>query len=276
MASSKIKKLGFGTLSLALLTAVMAACAPPQTAETEPQVGEPTAEETIEPGAADAGDVADDYEQLIGQTVTIRGDIDERLSDNVVRLTADDGWFGGENIMVVLPDGFTLPTEEDGEDVVVNRIQVTGEVQRFTAAEAQQYNLPEDEVAEDEERPLIVAETAALSPDAGELSDNPEQFYNQTVAIESDDLEEIAPNTYRMGGGLTGGDILVLSEQPLQELIDQGEELVITGEARQFDLAEFQQQYNWDAEQQQEIAENYADGPVIVAQEVFPVAEEQQ
>lgn len=275
MASSKIKKLGFGTLSLALLTAVIAACAPPQTAETEPQVGEPTAEETIDPGAADAGDVADDYEQLIGQTVTIRGDIDEQLSDNVVRLTADEGLFGGENIMVVLPDDFVLPTEEGGEDVVVNRIQVTGEVQRFTAAEAQQYNL-QDEVAEDEERPLIVAETAALSPDAGELSDNPEQFYNQTVAIESDDLEEIAPNTYRMGGGLTGGDILVLSEQPLQELIDQGEELVITGEARQFDLAEFQQQYNWDAEQQQEIAENYADGPVIVAQEVFPVTEGQQ
>ncbi|PSB16865.1 hypothetical protein C7B61_16215 [filamentous cyanobacterium CCP1] len=275
MASSKIKKSGFGTLSLALLTAVMAACAPPQTAETEPQVGEPTAEETIDPGAADAGDVADDYEQLIGQTVTIRGDIDEQLSDNVVRLTADEGLFGGENIMVVLPDDFVLPTEEGGEDVVANRIQVTGEVQRFTAAEAQQYNL-QDEVAEDEERPLIVAETAALSPDAGELSDNPEQFYNQTVAIESDDLEEIAPNTYRMGGGLTGGDILVLSEQPLQELIDQGEELVITGEARQFDLAEFQEQYNWDAEQQQEIAENYADGPVIVAQEVFPVTEGQQ
>lgn len=274
MANRKIKKLGFGTLSIALLAAVLAACAPPQTQETEPQADAPTTEETIDPGAATADDVSEDYEELIGQTVTIRGDIGERLSDTVVRMNAG-GWFGGEDILVVLPDNFVLPTEEDGEDVAVDRIQVTGVVQEFTAAEAQQYNLAEDQVVDDEGRPLIVADTAAISPDAGELSDNPERFYNQTVAIETDDLEEIAPNTYRLGGGITGGDILVLSEQPLQQLIEQGGELVVTGEARQFDLAEFQQQYNWDAEQQQEIAENYADNPVIVAQEVFPVEEQQ-
>jgi hypothetical protein len=273
MASKKTKKLGFGVMGVALLAAALAACAPPQTQETEPQAGAPTTEETVDPGAATADDVSEDYEELIGQTVTIRGDVSERLADNVVRMSAGN-WFGGEDIMVVLPDNFVLPTEEDGEDVAVDRIQITGEVQRLTAAEAQQYNIPEDEVADGEGRPLILADTAAISPDAGELSDNPERFYNQTVAIETGDLEEIAPNTYRIGGGLTGGDILVLSEQPLQQLIDQGDDLVITGEAREFNLAEFQQQYNWDAEQQQEIAENYAENPVIIAQEVFPVEEQ--
>jgi hypothetical protein len=271
MASNKLKKLGVGTLSMALLTAFVAACTPPQT-ETEPQAEEPTTEQPADPGTVTADDVSEDYEELIGQTVTIRGDISERLADNVVRMSAGN-LFAGEDIIVVLPDGFVLPTEEDADDVAVDRIQVTGQVQRFTAAEAQQYNLPEDEIAQDEDLPMILADTAALSPDAGELSDNPESFFNQTIAVEGD-LEEIGPNAYRLGGGPTGGDILVISDQPLQQLIDQGDDLVITGEARQFDIAEFQQQYNWDADLQQEITENYGDNPVIVAQEVFPVEEQ--
>ncbi|WP_416675613.1 hypothetical protein [Egbenema bharatensis] len=272
MASNKLKKLGVGTLSMALLTAFVAACAPPQT-ETDPQAEQPTTEQPADPGAVTREDVAEDYEELIGQTVTIRGDIDERLADNVVRMGAGN-LFGGEDIIVVLPDNFVLPTEEgDADDIAVDRIQVTGQVQRFTAAEAQQYNIPEDEIGQDEDRPMILADTAALSPDTGELSDNPELFFNQTVAVEGD-LEEIGPNAYRLGGGLTGGDILVISDQPLQQLIDQGDDLVITGEARQFDIAEFQQQYNWDAELQQEITENYGDNPVIVAQEVFPIEEQ--
>jgi hypothetical protein len=165
-----------------------------------------------------------------------------------------------------------LPTADEGKDVAVDRIQVTGQVQRFTAAEAQQYNIPEDEYSQDDDKPMILADTAALSPDPGELSDNPERFYNQTVAVEGD-LEEVGPNAYRLSGGLLGSDILVISDQPLQQWIDQRDDLVITGEARQFDIAEFQQQYNWDPDLQQEITDNYGDNPVIVAQEVYPIVD---
>jgi hypothetical protein len=268
VVNRKVKKLGFGTLSVALLAAALAACTPPQTQETEPQAGETT--EQTDPGTVTRSDVSEDYEELIGQTVTVRGDIDERLSDSVVRMSAGN-LFAGEDIIVVLPQGFALPTEDDG-DVAVDRIQVTGQVQRFTAAEAQQFNIPENEFSEDEDRPMIVAESAALSPDAGDLADNPERFYNEVVAVEGG-LEEIGNNTYRLSTGALGRDILVLSEQPLQQLIDQGDDLVVVGEARQFDLAEFQAQYNWDEEQQQEIADDFSDRAVIVAQEVFPVVD---
>jgi hypothetical protein len=261
-------KLGLGG-GLVLMTAIVAACGQPQTqTQTAPQT-EPQTEAQTEPQApVTSEDVSQNPEELLGQTVTIRGDINERLTTNVVELESE-GFFNGEEILVVLPEGFALPAEDD----VVDSIQVTGEVRQFTAEEAQQLNLtiPETDYADYEGRPLIVAETAALSPSPNELSDNPDAFYNQTIALEGG-IEELGPNTYRLtGDGLGGGEILVLSQQPLQENPDELDRVVVTGEPSPFDAAALQQQFGWDAELQQQLEQDYADRPVIVANEIYPL-----
>jgi hypothetical protein len=200
--------------------------------------------------------------------VTIRGEISDRLTTNAVTL-ASEGFFNGEEILVVLPEEFTLPAEDD----IADNIQVTGEVRQFTPEEAQQLNLtiPETDYADYEGNPMIVAETAALSPTPDEISDNPDAFYNQTIALEGG-IEELGPNTYRFTSpGLGGGDLLVLSSQPLQDPIEELETVVVTGQASQFDPATLQQEYGWDAELQQQLEQDYGDQPVILAQEIYPL-----
>lgn len=266
-------KIGLGG-SLALLAAtVLAACGQPQTqTQTTPQTEPQTEAQTETPGetqdSVTSEDVSQNPEELIGQTVTIRGEVNDRLTTNVVEL-ASEGFFNGEEILVVLPEEFALPPEDD----IADNIQITGEVRQFTAEEAQQLNLtiPETDYSNYEGNPMIVAETAALSPSPDELSDNPDAFYNQTIALEGD-IEELGPNTYRLTGeGLGGGDILVLSSQPLQENPEELESVVVTGEASPFDAAALQQEYGWDAELQQQIEQDFADRPVIVANEIYPL-----
>lgn len=261
-------KLGLGG-GLVLMAAVLAACGQPQTqTQTAPQT-EPQTEAQTEPEApVTSEDVSQNPEELLGQTVTIRGEINDRLTTNVVELESE-GFFNGEEILVVLPETFALPAEDD----IADNIQITGEVRQFTAEEAQQLNLtiPETDYADHEGKPLIVAETAALSPSPNELSDNPDAFYNQTIALEGG-IEELGPNTYRLTSpGLGGGDILVLSQQPLQENPENLDTVVVTGEASPFDPAALQQQYGWDTELQQQLEQDYADRPVVVANEIYPL-----
>jgi hypothetical protein len=274
MVTPKIRKFdrakfGLGG-ALILLTAVLAACTPPQTTtQTSPEAESQTEAPAEEPQApVTSEDVSQDPEELVGQTVTIRGEISDRLTTNAVTL-ASEGFFNGEEILVVLPEEFTLPAEDD----IADNIQVTGEVRQFTPEEAQQLNLtiPETDYADYEGNPMIVAETAALSPTPDEISDNPDAFYNQTIALEGG-IEELGPNTYRFTSpGLGGGDLLVLSSQPLQDPIEELETVVVTGQASQFDPATLQQEYGWDAELQQQLEQDYGDQPVILAQEIYPL-----
>lgn len=293
-------KLGMGAASLALLAFVVSSCAQPQTQE-EPQAQEPTQTETQQDDTAATGDLSEDSAQLVGQTVTVRGDIGEQISDNLVQLNSEDEPFAGEDVLVVLPEGFTLPVEteaitgedaesaedrpaaaEDGavdstqlDEAATQAIQVTGEVRQLTEADAQELNLnlTPEQLSEYNDRPLLVAETAAISPNPGELSDNPEAFYDQTVAV-TGSLEELGPNTYKIsGGGIGGEDILVLTSQPLDQAAQDANEVAVTGKAQQLDVAALQPQYNWDQELQQQISEDYAEKPVIIVDQIYPVEE---
>jgi hypothetical protein len=293
-------KLGMGAASLALLAFVVSSCAQPQTQE-EPQAQEPAQTETQQDETAATDDASQDSAQLVGQRVTVRGDIGEQIDNNLIQLNAEDDPFSGEDILVVLPEGFTLPIETEavtGEDAegeegrpaaaedeavdstqldeaATQSIQVTGEVRQLTEADVQELNLnlTPEQISEYEDRPLLVAETAAISPDPGELSSNPEAFYDQTVAV-TGSLEELGPNTYKIsGGGIGGEDILVLTSQPLDQAAQDANEVAVTGKAQQLDVAALQSQYNWDQELQQQISDDYADKPVIVVDQVYPIEE---
>ncbi|HEY9660639.1 MAG TPA: hypothetical protein V6C65_19460, partial [Allocoleopsis sp.] len=238
-------------------------------------------------------------------------------SQNAIKLEGK-GVFGGQDVLVVLPTGIAVPGEDNK---ATNDIQVTGEVRQLTADTATQLNLniPADKLADYEGKPVVVAQSVAMSPSPQEISDRPEAFYNKSIAIEGD-LEEVAPNTYKLkGDGVGGGDILVLSSQAVNpQASDQSsqsrssqngqdnqannapangtgttgdgsssntqqadnqnqsdnqnlDDVVVTGEVRPFNLSELQQQYNWNTEQQQQLEQDYANKPVIVADSVNPL-----
>lgn len=280
------QRVSLGAASLALLTVIITACNEPRTQTSDqPQVVEPVTEqqeqqeqvaEAEQPEVttenADIEDIAENPEAFAGQEQfwSVRGQVIERLDGNFVRMRGDS-LFAGEEILAVLPEEFIFPNENG----VSEKIQVTGEVRQFTAAEAEQLNLaiPPDEYAEYEGTPLIVAKTAGLSPTLSELTSNPDVFYtNQPIALEGS-LEELAPNTYRFTeGGLGSGEVLVLNAQPPQnaEALDN---VVVTGIPQRFNLADLQSEYNWEPELQEQLSEDYADKPVIRATGVYPIEE---
>ena len=105
-------------LALALTAVILPACADTTADNTTPQEAENvTAEE-----------VADKTDKLIGQSVTIRSNAINKISDTTFAVT-DDDFFGGDTILVVNASGEAQKLPEDTE------LQITGEVKQFASAD---------------------------------------------------------------------------------------------------------------------------------------------
>ncbi|MGI8935010.1 MAG: hypothetical protein ACR2FS_13140, partial [Phormidesmis sp.] len=159
---------------LAASVTVVSACAetPSETTTTE-EATENVDQEELSSGA----------EGLIGQQVSIRGEVAE--VDESSFTIADNQLFGGEDILVINTTGepFILPEGDNSE------VQVTGEVQQLVTADFErEYGLTLDPTlyADYEDRPVIVASSLALAPDPGDLTSNPEKYYNQRIAVQGE------------------------------------------------------------------------------------------
>lgn len=244
-----------GALAIALLAIVLPAC-------DNPEAGAPL---TQEQENVTAEDVTENTEDLIGQTVTIRSET-EAVGENA--FTVSDGqFFGGETILVVNATGqpFAVPTDDIA-------IQATGEVRQFTIAEFERdYDLVGDPelYAEYENKPAIIAQSLAIAPDPEEITENPSEYYGETVAVKGE-VEEVGESgLFR----LDGGDLIVFVPSP-QRAITEDQAVAAVGEVRQFVVAEFEREYDltWDADLQRELEVEYQNKPVLIARSVFPSA----
>jgi len=252
------------SLAFATSTALLSACSEPVAETTTPE--EATENVTSE-------ELTDGAEEAIGEVVSIRSEVGETV-DEVSFLLEDDQLFGGEDILVInaSEEPFVLP--EDSE----TPIQVTGEVQQLVIAEFEQaYGvvLESELYAEYEERPVVVAQSIALSPDPGELTSNPEQYYNQRIAIAGEIENKFSPTTFSIDEEqlFDGDDLLVISDAGAGQAQD-GEKVTVTGVLRPYVKAEFEADYDldWDLSVQEQIEAEYTDKPVFLADEVYPSA----
>ncbi|MDY7012686.1 MAG: hypothetical protein SVX43_03640 [Cyanobacteriota bacterium] len=261
-----------GALALALTAILLPACA---NNTEEPEVTEPNATEPeVTDSNATVEDVAENADELFGQVVTVRGEPDEIL-DNVSFTLSDDEFFGGDEILIVNSSGepFTLP--EDGTN-----IQVTGEVRQFSAFDfEEEFELDWTPAEDYGERPTIVAQSIAISPEPGEVTGNPEEYYGQTVAVEGE-VEEVADaTTFTLEEEqLVGGENLTVINltEPAQG-IEEGNQIVVTGQVRPFVLAEIEKDYDltWDLELKEKLEAEYSNKPVLVATGIYPSATEE-
>ncbi|MCD8489347.1 MAG: hypothetical protein LRZ84_22055 [Desertifilum sp.] len=250
-------------VGLSLMALVLPACSPGDlTRDSEPQI---TTEE-----------VTQDTQQLIGQTVTVRSDVDDQIGPNTFTIS-DSGLFGADPIVVVNATGtpFVLPTDIDAD------VQVTGEVQRFVLADIErQYNLGLDPAVygEYENEPVIIAQSLALAPRAGDITDNPERYYGQTIAVQGEIDEVMVNNSFTLqdGAWIGGQDLLVLKVGQPTTAIQDGQEVVVTGELRPMNVAEIQRDYNvtWDGEMQQRLEAEYQNRPVLIAEATYPLTQQ--
>ncbi|MCT7956236.1 hypothetical protein [Laspinema palackyanum] len=225
-------------------------------------------------------DVAGSPEEFYGQTVTIRGDFQESIDENAFKLTRDGFlFFGGSEVLVVNNTGQPIVPPEN-ENI---SLQVTGEVRQMRVAELEKdfgwdfWN--PDQYVEYDQRPVIVAESVALSPDPSQIADNPAQFYGETIAVEGELNEYFTFNAMllQQDSLIGGGDILVLL--PLEaNRVNAGEDIVVTGEVRPFVMADMERDLNtrgWTPEMQKLFAEEFGNRPVMLAENVYQIGEQE-
>lgn len=267
---------------LLLLTLSLAACETNGNANT----GSPTGQSDVN-GAVEGDttaqteaeenvtteDVAEDTEDYIGQTVTIRSDALEIIEPDTFTV-ADQEFFGGENIVVVNATGepFTLP-EDDTE------VQITGEVTRFVLSDvesAYDLDLDPDLYVDYTDRPAIIAESLAPAPEPGEIAADPTQYYGQTLAVTGEIETVYGENTFTLDEDeLFGGeDLLVVVTNPTEAPIQDGETVAVTGELRSFTVADLERDYDltWDLDVQEQLEVEYSERPVLVVDQVYPSA----
>jgi len=218
-------------------------------------------------------------EEFYGQTVTIRGDFKESVDDNAFKLTRGGFlFFGGSEVLVVNNTGQPIVPPEN-QDIP---LQVTGEVRQLRVAELERdfgWDFWDPEVyVEYDERPVIVAESVALAPDPGQIADNPEEFYGQTIAVEGELNEYFNFNAMLLEHSalVGGGDVLVLLPREANR-INAGEDIVVTGEVRPFVMADIERDLDirgWNPEMQRLLAEEFGDRPVMLAEDVYQIGEE--
>lgn len=252
-------------LLLAASVGILSACAETPVAETttEEEAAENVTQEELSSGA----------EGLIGETVSVRGEVGETVDESSF-LFENNEVFGNEGILVINASGepLVLPDADDSQ------VQVTGEVQQLVIADVENeygLDLDPDLYVDYEDRPVVIAQSAVLAPDPGELTSNPELYYNQVIAVTGEIEEEYSPTTFSIDEEELFGDedLLVISQMASPQAQD-GEEVTVTGVLRPYVASDFEREYDldWDLSTQEQIEVEYSERPVLVADEVYPSA----
>ncbi|NEP18466.1 MAG: hypothetical protein F6J97_16450 [Leptolyngbya sp. SIO4C1] len=217
-------------------------------------------------------EVSDETAQLIGETVSIRGKVEEAVDESSI-LMEEDNLFGGDQVLVinVSEQPLVLP-EGEGQEV-----QATGEVIQFTLADIEtEYGLDLDPelYADYEDQAVVLAQSLALAPDPSDISADPSQFYNQPISVEGNIDDVLAGDVFVIDGEEIIGqdDLLVVSRFEVPSLTDDsGQPVVVTGTLRPYVAADFERDYDltWDLDFQQQIEAEYSEQPVFVAEDVY-------
>ena len=243
---------------------ILVACAetPPETT-TQGEANENVTTEELSDGA----------EGLIGQTVSLRAEVAGTIGEASF-LLEDEQLFGGEDILVINASGepFVLVEGDDTE------VQVTGEVQQLIIADLEtEYGLDLEPTlyADYENRPVVVAQSIALSPDPGDITANPEAYYNKRIAVAGEVEDKLDGNTFTLDEErLFGGEDLLVIANMASPQANDGEEVTVTGVLRPYVKTEFDTDYDltWDLSIQEQVEAEYTEKPVFVANEVYPSA----
>jgi hypothetical protein len=232
--------------------------------------------EATAPGAPNnvtTEEVAENHLQLIGKTVTVRSEPIQKVGTNSFTIE-DEQFFGSEPILVINASGnpLVLPAEQDVE------VQVTGEVRNVVVTDLERdYNLDlqPDLYRDYENKPAIIAQSIALAPKPGQITENPQQYYGKTIAVTGEIGNIRGANSFTLDEDQLFGasDLLVINTTP-QATIREGEKVAVTGVLRPFVLAEIERDYGitWDQGVIRELEVEYRDKPVLVTKEIYPSA----
>ena len=221
--------------------------------------------------------ITGNIDEYVGQTVTIRGEVESELDESGFVLE-DDEFFGGEQFLLL--NAGAEPVMRPSEDVPV---QATGTVREFILADIEsEYGIDlDDELYVDyENKPAIVAESVALAPTIEQLAENPSAFYNQVIAVKGEVGDLFSSNTMSLyeDGWIDDIGLVVFNVDRVLDsensAVQEGETVVVTGIAQELDVNLFLQDpdLGWDEDEISEFESRYTNRPVIVADDIYPSA----
>lgn len=253
-------------LALALTAMILPACAETADNTTKQEIENVTAEE-----------VADNTNKLIGQSVTIRTNAMNKISESTFAVT-DDDFFGGDTILVVNATGDTQPLPEGVE------LQITGEVKKYgTDNFNKDYKLKLDskDYEKFEGKAAIVAQSIALAPKPGQITSSPDEYYNKVIAVPGEIENVTGDDVFTLDEDRLIGadDLLVLVPDdkdvvPYKKNVKAGETVVATGTLRKFTVADLERDYKfgWNDGVKTKLEADYKDKPVLVVNTIYPSA----
>ena len=214
-------------------------------------------------------------EAMVGEEVTVRGEIEEVDPGVAFVLEEEEGLFDDDEVLVINVSEQIVP--EASEDM---KLQVTGEVGTLILADVERdYGLDLDPefYTEYESQPVIFATYMVASPEIEEVSENPEAFYGQEISVqgEVDEIRNEYAFTLQEDELFEGDDLLIINATG-EPIPTEDETVVVTGMVRPYIQSEFERDYDltWDLDIQEEIEAEYTEKPVLVVDSIYPSAED--
>ena len=222
-------------------------------------------------------DIAEDPVRLLGETLTVRGAVEE-VDSGVSFLLKDEDLLGlidDAEVLVINQTGAMLPIRPQ-DDI---ELQVTGQVERLTPEKMAELGLTASKVySKYENRAVVVADSIALSLSPDEIFDRPEDYYYKPIAVKGEVEQIVGTNAFTIEDDeitdeiFGSKDLLVVNVDSTRPLESDGD-VVVTGIVRPFAIDELERYYglSLDAELRDEWETKYTDRPVLITTGVYPL-----
>lgn len=163
--------------------------------------------------------------KLIGKTVTVSGEVEEVISPQAF-IIEGDRFFNDPELLVLNLSGSPIVNDSN--------IQVTGKVRQFLKSEIERevgVNLAQELAAKFTDKPVLMATELTLTPEPGEVAEEPAPFIGKQVTISGKVENVIAPNLFTLDDQeLIGGkELLVVGNAGA---INKGQTVRVTGSIR--------------------------------------------
>lgn len=257
-----INNLGIGTLFLSLLAT--SATIKPFQAQAQETEGNTTIEEIVE-----------EENTNVGEKVSVRGEVED-IEPGQSFLLEQDGLLQQDKVLVINVSGNALP-QAQSEDL---ELQVTGEIGNLVLADVErEYGLDLDPelYVEYENQPVILATSMVLSPELEDVTENPDSYYSQEIAIKGEIGEVQNDYTFTLKEDkIIDDDNILIINNTGEPIPAQDEKVVVIGTVRPYIKTEFEKDYDldWDLDIQEKIEAEYTEKPVLVVDSIYSSADD--
>ncbi len=169
--------------------------------------------------------------KLIGKTVTVSGEVEEVISPQAF-IIEGDRFFNDPELLVLNVSASPIVNDSN--------IQITGTVRQFLKSEIERdfdVRLTQELAAKFTDKPVLVATALTLTPEPGEVAEEPAPFIGKNVTLKGKVENVIAPNLFTLDDQeLIGGkELLVVGNAGA---INQGQTVLVTGSIRKLVAAD--------------------------------------